>query len=142
MQINAWFVLALSVPVLLLGQRLVQRIPFLVRFNIPAPVVGGLLISLLLWIANASGLVSITLETLVSERWWGWMVTVQKEWEVRESVPVNRPFLVAFFTCIGLNTSWLIARRGGWQVPLFLLVSSMLALIQSGLASSHPRIDF
>ncbi len=50
---------------------------------------------------NTSGLASLTLDTLVSERCWGWMVTVQEEWEVRRGVPVDRPFLVAFFTCIG-----------------------------------------
>ncbi len=140
MQINPWFVLALSVPVLLLGQGLVRRIPFLVRFNIPAPVVGGLLISMLVLVVNASGLATMTLETLVSDRWWGWIVTVQEEWEVKKSVSVNRPFLVAFFTCIGLNASWLIAKRGGWQVPLFLLVSSVLALIQSALGIAMARV--
>ncbi len=139
MQINPWLVLALSVPVLLLGQGLVRRVPFLVRFNIPAPVVGGLLISLLLLAVNGSGIVTVTLETLVGDRWWGWMVTVQEEWELRESVPVNRPFLVAFFTCIGLNASWLIAKRGGWQVPLFLLVSSVLSLVQSGVGIAAAR---
>ncbi len=70
MQINPWIVLALSIPVLLLGQVLVRRIHFLVRFNIPAPVVGGLLISLLALVVNTSGLAGLTLDTLVSERWW------------------------------------------------------------------------
>ncbi len=140
MQISPWFVLALSVPVLLLGQCLVRRIPFLGRFNIPAPVVGGLLVSSLLLVASTSGIATIALDTRVFDWWWGWMVTGQADGETGAEVPVNRPFLVAFFTCIGLNASWLIARRGGWQVPLFLLVSSMLALVQSGVGILAARV--
>ena len=139
MQIGPWLVLALCVPVLLLGQGLVRRIPFLARFNIPAPVVGGLGVSLLLLFVSASGIVTISFETLVSDWWWRWLVTVQGDGEVAEAVPVNRPFLVTFFTCIGLNASWLIAKRGGWQVPLFLLVSSVLALVQSGVGVAMAR---
>ena len=139
MQIGPWLVLALCVPVLLLGQGLVRRIPFLARFNIPAPVVGGLGVSLLLLFVSASGIVTISFETLVSDWWWRWLVTVQGDGEVAEAVPVNRPFLVTFFTCIGLNASWLIAKRGGWQVPLFLLVSSVLALVQSGVGVGMAR---
>ncbi len=65
MRINPWLVLALSIPLFLLGHALVRRISFLFRFNIPAPVVGGLLISLLLLVVNASGIPTIVLETLV-----------------------------------------------------------------------------
>ncbi|MBU3537190.1 sodium/glutamate symporter, partial [Alkalihalobacillus clausii] len=44
MSLSPWLLLALALPVLVLGEWLVRRIAFLARFNIPAPVVGGLLV--------------------------------------------------------------------------------------------------
>jgi ESS family glutamate:Na+ symporter len=46
---------------------------------------------------------------------------------------VNLPFLVAFFTCIGLNASWSLVRKGSLQVLLFLALAGMLAIIQNGI---------
>ena len=55
MTIPALFVVLLAIPVLLSGEFLVKRIRLLSRFNIPAPVVGGLLVSLLVLLGNLSG---------------------------------------------------------------------------------------
>ena len=46
MSLSPWLTVLLAIPVLLAGQRLVQRIGILSRFNIPAPVAGGLLVLL------------------------------------------------------------------------------------------------
>ncbi|MEO6035596.1 MAG: sodium/glutamate symporter, partial [Verrucomicrobiota bacterium] len=53
---SAWIFLLLAIPVLLLGEFLVRKINWLSRFNIPAPVVGGLLVSLALLVGKISGL--------------------------------------------------------------------------------------
>ena len=131
MTLNPWLILALAVPVLLLGEFLVKRISILARFNIPVPVVGGLVVSLVVLAVNISGIGTIELQTSVTTRWWTWLVTTAEEWAAGQSVSVNRPFLVAFFTCIGLNASWQIARRGSWQTVAFLAVTSVLALVQN-----------
>jgi ESS family glutamate:Na+ symporter len=44
---------------------------------------------------------------------------------------VNTPFLVAFFTCIGLNARWELVRRGGAQVLLFWAGAGTLAVMQN-----------
>jgi ESS family glutamate:Na+ symporter len=44
---------------------------------------------------------------------------------------VNLPFLVAFFTCIGLNASWSLVKRGSGWLILFLLLSALLAVAQN-----------
>ena len=129
--LSPWLILILAIPVLLLGEFLVRRIGILARFNIPVPVVGGLVISLLVLTINISGMGTIELQTSVATRWWTWLVTTAEEWSLGASVSVNRPFLVAFFTCIGLNASWQIARRGSWQTVAFLTVSTLLALVQN-----------
>jgi sodium--glutamate symport carrier gltS len=129
MSIPAWFALALAIPVLLLGEVLVRRVPWLARFNIPAPVAGGLLVALLALIGNVSGGFAAKFETSVTAQWWTWLVTIEPDWIKAPSRNVNQPFLVAFFTCIGLNASWSLVRRGSWPMLLFLLLSALLAVV-------------
>ena len=133
MTLSAWFSVVLAIPVLLLGEFLVRRIRGLSRFNIPAPVVGGLLLSLLVLGGNVSGLFAARFQTSVSAQWWTWFVTTEPDWLRAPSKNVNLPFLVAFFTCIGLNASWTLVRKGSLQVLLFLALAGVLAIIQNGI---------
>ncbi|HEX5219377.1 MAG TPA: sodium/glutamate symporter, partial [Verrucomicrobiae bacterium] len=131
MTITAWFAVALALPVLLLGELLVRRIRLLSRFSIPAPVVGGLLLSLLVLIGNLTGWFAAKFETGVTTQWWTWLVTVEPEWLKAPSKNVNLPFLVAFFTCIGLNASWSLVKKGSLQVLIFLGIAGVLAVVQN-----------
>ena len=135
MTISPWILLFLAVPVLLLGEFLVRRIGLLSRFNIPAPVAGGLLVCLAILAANLAG-VAITLEQKVDETWWNWLVLTEPEVAQRPMVDVIRPFLVAFFVCIGLNASWGLVKRASWQLPLFCALSGGLAILQNALGMS------
>jgi ESS family glutamate:Na+ symporter len=131
MTITAWLAVALAIPVLLLGELLVRRIPLLARFNIPAPVAGGLLLSSLLLAGNITGGFVAKFETGVTAQWWTWLVTTGPEWTNAPSKNVNLPFLVAFFTCIGLNASWSLVKKGSLQVLIFLGVAGVLAVLQN-----------
>ncbi len=131
MTIPAWLAVALAIPVLLLGEFLVRRIQLLSRFNIPAPVVGGLLISLVVLGGNVAGWFAAKFETGVSAQWWTWLVLTEPEWIKAPSKNVNLPFLVAFFTCIGLNASWSLVRKSSLQVLVFLGIASVLAVVQN-----------
>ncbi len=131
MIISAWLAVALAIPVLLLGEVIVRRIPLLARFNIPAPVAGGLLVALLVLAGNLTGWLGAKFETGVTARWWTWLVTIEPDWIKVPSRNVNQPFLVAFFTCIGLNASWNLVRKGSWPLLLFLLLSALLAVAQN-----------
>ena len=131
MIVPAWYLLAFAVPVLLLGEFLVKRIKFLSRFNIPAPVASGLLISLLVLAANLTGLLVFKLGTKVDENWWNWLVATGIDLKSHPKLDVYRPFQVAFFTCIGLNASWALAKRGGVQAIIFLVLAVLFALLQN-----------
>src|SRR5262245_13644545 len=131
MTITAWFAVTLAIPVLLLGEFLVRRIKLLSRFNIPAPVVGGLLLSLLILAGNLTGWFAAKFETGVDARWWTWLVTIEPEWFASPSKNVNQPFLVAFFTCIGLNASWSLVKKGSGWLVVFLLISAVLGVVQN-----------
>src|SRR5436190_3482030 len=103
---SPWYLLAAAIPVVMLGEFLVKRIKFLSRFNIPAPVASGLVISILVLVVNASNISAIKLATKVSEKWWTWLVTTEIDWKNAPKLDIYRPFQVAFFTLIGLNASW------------------------------------
>jgi len=131
MTLSPWIAVALALPVLLLGEWLVRRMAVLQRFNIPAPVVGGLLLSLLVLAGNVTGVFTARFETGIAAQWWTWLVTTEPEWLKAPTKSVNLPFLVTFFTCVGLNASWTLVKRGSLQVLLFLGLAAALAVIQN-----------
>jgi len=139
MTIPVWIPVFAAIPTLMLGEWLVKRIGPLNRFNIPAPVVSGLVISLLVLAVNLGG-GQISFATKTDASWWTWLVTTEIDWQKHPALDVNRPFLVAFFTCIGLNASWTLVKRGSLQVLLFLGLAGALAVLQNiigvGLAKS------
>src|SRR6478735_6942187 len=131
MTLSAWFTVALAIPVLLLGEFLVRKFKFLGRFNIPAPVVGGLLFSLLVLGSNLTGWCAAKIETGVTAQWWTWLVTIEPQWINAPSKNINEPFLIAFFTCVGLNASWSLVKKGSTWVLIFLAISTVLAVAQN-----------
>ena len=135
-----WWLLALALPVLLLGEAALKRIPFLGRYNIPVPVVGGLVVSLVILGLRLSGLVEIKFDTRVVAAWWTWLVTPEIEWIERPAKGVNLPFLLGFFTCIGLNATWRVVRLGSWQLPLFLGLATTLAICQNAIGIGLARL--
>lgn len=130
MTISPWLAIIFAIPVLLLGEWLVRRVGVLARFNIPAPVASGLLISFAILLFNLAG-GDLKFITKTDAAWWTWLVTTEIEWQNRPALDVNRPFLVAFFTCIGLNASWALVKKGSVQVVLFLALAGVLAICQN-----------
>ncbi|MDB6124782.1 MAG: Sodium/glutamate symporter [Pedosphaera sp.] len=131
MTISPWILLLLSVPVILLGEFLVRRIKTLSYFNIPVPVVGGLVVALIVLLINIFGHDQVQFLTSVKERWWTWLVTPEIEWFNGPSKEVQLPFLVGFFTCIGLNASCKLVQRGGMHVIILLVLATILAVLQN-----------
>lgn len=131
--LSAWFLLFAAIPVLFLGESILRRAPLLAKYNIPVPVVGGLTICLLILLGDLTGLCRITLLTKVSSSWWTWMVTPEPEWKALPEKAVNLPFLIGFFTCIGLTATWDVLKKGSWQVPLFWGLATILAIFQNAL---------
>ncbi len=108
--------------VLFLGYGIRRLVPPLARYNIPAPVIGGLLVAGILTWARAGGTTLIEFDT-----------TLQS------------PLMVAFFTSIGFAASVRLLKVGGPQVLLFFAVATVFAVVQNlvgaGMASAmglHP----
>jgi ESS family glutamate:Na+ symporter len=114
--------LALAAIVLFVGYGIRKRVPFLDRYNIPAPVVGGFLFAALSLALRQAGYVVFEFDTTL-----------------------QTPLMIAFFTTIGLGASLSLLRIGGPQVLLFWGLASVLAVLQNvvgiGLANGlgvHP----
>ncbi len=99
---------ALAAVVLFAGYGIRRRIGVLDRFNIPAPVVGGFLFAALALSLRQAGVLQLEFDT-----------TLQS------------PFMIAFFTCIGLLASLSLLKVGGPQVLVFWLLASLLAIVQN-----------
>ncbi len=100
--------LALAGAVLFGGYGIRRLIPPLARYNVPAPVVGGLVVALLLTLARANGITLLELQ------------------------PVTRdPLMIAFFTTVGFGASVSLLKIGGPQVILFFAISTVFAFLQN-----------
>lgn len=131
MTIPALLTALLAVPVLLGGERLVWRFRWLGRMNIPAPVVGGLLVAVAVLLLNLGLDTSVRFPTSVSTAWWTWLVTIEPEWAGRPAKSLSVPLLGAFYVCVGLNSTWAVVRRGSVQVIVFLGAATLLGVVQN-----------
>jgi len=101
---------ALAALVLFAGYGIRRKIGVLDRFNIPAPVVGGFLFAAIALVLRQTG-------------------TLQFAFDTR----LQSPFMVAFFTAIGLGASLGLLKIGGRQVLVFWGIASLLAALQNGI---------
>jgi glutamate:Na+ symporter, ESS family len=100
--------LAFAGVVLFAGYGIRRLVPPLTRYNIPAPVIGGLLVAALIVAARQRGATLFQFDT-----------TLQS------------PLMIAFFASIGFAASLSLLRVGGPAVLLFLAASTVVALAQN-----------
>jgi len=100
---------AIAAVVLFIGYGVRRRVGVLDRFNIPAPVVGGFLFAAVALVLRQTGVLAFEFNTTL-----------------------QAPFMIAFFTTIGLGASLGLLKLGGPQVILFWILASLLAVVQNG----------
>ncbi|WP_125152793.1 sodium/glutamate symporter [Clostridium rectalis] len=101
---------ALAVVVYYFGAWVKSKVSFLEKFCIPAPVVGGIIFAIVNLILKQSELMSLQLDS-----------TLQK------------PFMMVFFTTIGMGASIQLIKKGGLQVVIFWLCASLLCVFQDAI---------
>jgi ESS family glutamate:Na+ symporter len=116
--------LAFAGVVLFVGYGIRRLIAPLARYNIPAPVVGGLLLAAAMWIARSRGGVPLQFDTTL-----------------------QAPLMIAFFTSVGFGASLSLLKVGGPLVAGFLVLASAAGILQNlvgmGIASAmgeHPLL--
>lgn len=138
--IPPFVLLLLAIPVLLLGEQLVKRFHWLGRLNIPAPIIGGLLVAVCILIVQRINPSAIALSDRSAGVAWQWLALPQwsfdapSAWASNPKAPpyVYAPLLILFFTCIGLNASWAVARSGGLPLLGYLGLATLFAAMQYG----------
>ncbi|WAC62687.1 sodium/glutamate symporter [Pseudoxanthomonas sp. SL93] len=108
LELDAVQTLAFAGLALFLGYALCRAIPPLARYNLPAPVVGGLVVALAVLAARSHDVTLFTLDT-----------------------SLQTPLMIAFFTTIGANASVALLRASGRQVVVFLLLATAFAVVQN-----------
>ena len=105
--------LAAAGVVLFAGYALRRLVPILARLNIPAPVVGGLVVAGILTIGHSAGVQLVKFDTTL-----------------------QAPLMNAFFTSIGFGASVQLLRLGGPLVARFFLFSTIAAVLQNVLGAA------
>jgi ESS family glutamate:Na+ symporter len=100
--------LALAGIVLFVGYGIRAQVPLLARINLPAPVIGGLLVAVLITGLRQRGLAVLQLDTTL-----------------------QAPLMIAFFTTVGFGASVSLLRVGGAAVLVFRVVSTIAAVLQN-----------
>ncbi|MGH4138961.1 sodium/glutamate symporter [Clostridium sp.] len=98
---------ALAVVVLFIGQKIKNKLTFLEKYCIPAPVIGGLIFAVITLILKLTNVLVFDMD-----------ITLQKL------------FMTAFFTTIGFTASLKLLKKGGKGVFIFLGISVVLVILQ------------
>ena len=100
--------LAFGGVILFLGYGLRRLIPPLARYNLPAPVIGGLLVAVTILITRRYDVTPFQFDTTL-----------------------QTPLMIAFFTTIGFGASFSLLKIGGPQVVLFFVIATIFAILQN-----------
>ena len=112
-KIGMFEMLAVVILAIYLGQWIREKLPILKKYCIPAPVVGGTLLSIVTCALYMTGIVAF-------------------EWE-NYSV-MNNFFYNIFFAASGTAASLTLLKKGGKLVLIFSILAAVLAVIQNAVA--------
>lgn len=118
LELDAITTLAIASLLYLLGIYIVNHISILRRLCIPAPVIGGLIFSILVAILQSTNIITIKLD----------------------SEFIQNFFMLAFFTTIGLGASLKLLRLGGKVLILYSIFCGFLAVFQNLISISLAKV--
>ncbi len=98
----------IAIGVLFLGHLINSKLPILKKYNIPEPIVGGLIVAFLITVLHFN---DVTLEF---------------------SLPLQKTFMLMFFSTVGLAANYTQLAKGGAKVFVFLAIASVYIIIQNG----------
>ena len=104
--------LAIAVVVLMLGQFLKQKIHFLEKFCVPAPVVGGLLFAIFTCVCFSTGVAEFSFDDTLRE-----------------------VCMVFFFTSVGFQANLKVLKSGGKSLFIFLILVIVILVVKGGFHS-------
>ena len=109
--------IAMGLISLFVGKKLKEKLVFLDRFGIPAAVIGGILFALVHLIMRICHIGSISYDTTL-----------------------QTPFMVVFFTTIGLGSSIAGLKKGGKLLVVFWILSGIMTFMQTVIGVSLAKV--
>lgn len=109
--------LAMASVLLLIGFFVKGKVKILDKYCIPAPVVGGFLFMFVTWVGHISGSYTFNFTNTFQD-----------------------PFMLAFFTTIGLGASLSLLKKGGKLLFIYWLICGVLAICQNTLGIGISKI--
>lgn len=108
---------AVAIVVLFIGKLLRSKVAFFERFCVPAPVIGGFLFAIIHLILKASNIATFDFDGTLKD-----------------------PFMMVFFTSIGLGASLETLKKGGKGFLIFTLISLVLVTCQNFLGMMLSKV--
>ena len=99
---------ALAAVLLLIGFWIKKKVQFLNKYCIPAPVIGGFLFMFITFAGHQTGAFTFNFNT-----------------------GLQSPFMIAFFTTVGLGASVQLLKKGGILLVIYWLVAAAVSIIQN-----------
>jgi glutamate:Na+ symporter, ESS family len=115
-ELNLLYTLLVAIVVLFAGRELVKRVAWLERFSVPAPVVGGCLIAIVLAVADGFASTRVSFDMTLKDT-----------------------LLLSFFTTVGLAADARMLAKGGPRLFIFLLVATVFIVIQNAIGLAAAR---
>nr|WP_307775824.1 sodium/glutamate symporter [uncultured Cetobacterium sp.] len=109
--------LAIAVVLLVVGRWIKKKVYFFEKFFIPAPVIGGVIFSII---------------TLLGK--------VTNSFVFSFDGGLKSLLMIAFFTTIGFLASFKLLKKGGVQVFIFLLLATVLVILQNVVGISLAKV--
>lgn len=105
---GAIMTVAISALLLLLGYFVKNKVNFLAKYCIPAPVVGGFIFMFVTYFGYVTGRFSFDFDSYFQS-----------------------PFMLAFFTTVGLGASFKLLKKGGALLITYWLVAGVISIFQN-----------
>lgn len=99
---------AMAAVLLLIGFFIKSKVKFLDKYCIPAPVVGGFLFMFITFIGHITGTFSFSFDSMY-----------------------QAPFMLAFFTTVGLGASISLLKKGGVLLFFYWLIAGVVSVFQN-----------
>ncbi len=108
-EVSATGSLLVAILVLFIGNWIKKAIPTLKKFNIPDPIVGGLVM--------AAGITALHYSNVT----------------IIFSLPLQSTFMLMFFSTVGLAASFRLLAKGGKKLFIFLGIATLYIILQNGI---------
>ncbi|WP_318416499.1 sodium/glutamate symporter [Photobacterium leiognathi] len=115
-QINELESLLIAIIVLFLGYFINSKVAFLRKYNIPEPIVGGLVVAVVITIFHFQG------------------------FDIVFKLSMKNALMEMFFATVGLAASYKLLAKGGSRVFLFLALATVFIVIQNAVGVSLSKL--